>query len=252
MSAAELLKPLPNPALGRTIELNFLGDQKLCSFDCGYCDLGATEVRLNKLKESGLLPTVEQILETARAAFRKIHEKGPMVDSITISGNGEPTVHPDFAEIVRGLIELRDQWLPGKPIALFTNGASLDQRKISEAANKLDQRFVKVDAGNERVFKLMNTPLSRVSLQKVISGIRSLKDVSIQAMFCEGAIDNTQNSDVEDWIEVMALLKPKMIQIQGLSRTPHNTKIIRCEEDTLYTIASKLERRTGIKAIVLP
>ncbi len=246
MSAAEKL------ASKLTVDVNLLGDTKLCSFDCSYCDLGATEVRLNKLKEDGRLPTVEQVLETARSAFRDIHERGPMVESITLSGNGEPTVHPDFPEIVRGLIELRNQWLPGKPFVLYTNGAALDQRRISEAVSKLEECFVKVDAGNERVFKLMNAPLSRVSLQKVISGIRLLNSVSVQAMFCQGATDNTGANDVDDWIEVMALLKPKAVQIQGLSRSPQNSGVVRCDQDTLYTIASKLERRTGIKATVIP
>lgn len=253
MSAAEkLLPPLTSP-LGRIVDVNILGTKaKLCSFDCAYCDLGATEVRLNKLKDEGVLPSVDDVIEAARADFKRIHTVGPMIDTITISGNGEATLHPEFPEIVKALVELRNEWLPGKPIALFTNGALLEQRRICDAANLLDQRFVKLDAGNERVFKTMNTPLSRVTLQKVLGGIRRLKDVSIQAMFAQGAIDNTQSSDIEDWIEVIALLQPKTVWIQGVSRAPQYSAVKHCDEDTLYTIASKLERRTALKAIVLP
>jgi hypothetical protein len=102
------------------------------------------------------------------------------------------------------------------------------------------------------MFKLMNTPLSRVTLQKVIGGIRLLKDLTIQSMFCQGAVDNTGVTDVEDWIEVMAILKPKSVLIQGMSQSPQKKGLIRCDEDTLHTIASKLERRTGLKALILP
>lgn len=259
MSAAESLQSaaavdaLLGSSFGRTVDINLLGTKaKICSFDCAYCNLGPTEIRLNKLKDAGILPTIQEISDSTQTIFREIHERGPMLDTILISGNGEATLHPDFPELVKVLRELRDQWLPKKPIALLTNGSNLDQRRITDAVNLLDHRFVKVDAGNERVFKIMNTPLARVNLQKVLGGIRLLKDVSIQAMFCSGSIDNTGSADVDDWIEVMGLLKPKAIHIQSLSRAPHSAGLIRCDEDTLHTIASKLERRTGLKAIVLP
>lgn len=240
-------------AFGRTIEIDLFGSKtKICSFDCPYCDLGATELRLNKLKEDGVVPSVSEILEDAQKRFREIHEQGPGIDTILISGNGEPTLHPDFPEIVNGLLSLRDVWLPKKPIALLTNGCALDQRRVNEAVNRLDQRIVKVDVGNERLFKVMNAPLSRVTLQKVISGIRLLKDVTVQAMFVQGTIDNTLAHDVEDWIEVVGLLKPKAVFIQGMSQKPHMLGLNRCDEDTLHTIATKLERRTGLKAKILP
>jgi wyosine [tRNA(Phe)-imidazoG37] synthetase (radical SAM superfamily) len=240
-------------AYGRTIEIDLFGAKaKICSFDCPYCDLGATVVRLNKLKDAGFVPTATEILENAQQRFREIHEKGPGVDTILISGNGEPTLHPECPEIVAGLMALRDVWLAKKPIVLFTNGCNLDQRRVNEAVNKLDQRVVKVDVGNERMFKAFNAPLSRVTLQKVISGIRLLKDVTIQAMFVQGSIDNTQAADVEDWIEVVGLLKPKAVHIMGMSRPAHTLGLKRCDEDTLHTIATKLERRTGLKPLIFP
>jgi wyosine [tRNA(Phe)-imidazoG37] synthetase (radical SAM superfamily) len=251
-ATAHSLKPDSSAMFGRTIEIDFFGTKaKICSFDCPYCDLGATEVRLNKLKETGFIPTAAEILESAQKRFREIHEKGPGVDSIVISGNGEPTVHPEFPELTAGLMALRDVWLPKTPIVLFTNGCNLDQRRVHEAVNKVDQRVVKVDVGNERLFKVFNAPLSRVTLQKVISGIRLLKDVTIQAMFTQGSVDNTQSSDLDDWMEVIGLLKPKAVHISSISRPAHTQGLKRCDEDTLHTIASKLERRTGIKATVL-
>ncbi len=239
-------------AFGRTIEIDLFGSKaKICSFDCPYCDLGATQTRLNKLKEQGAVPSSQEILAQAQQRFRDIHEKGPGVDSVIISGNGEPTIHPEFPEIVSGLISLRDIWLAGKPIVLFTNGANLDQRRVNEAVNRLDQRVVKLDAGNERIFKTMAAPLSRVTLQKVISGVRLLKDVTIQAMFVQGAVDNTSSADLEDWIEVVGLLKPHSVQITTITRPTHIAGLKSCDEDTLHTIATKLERRTSLKASVL-
>lgn len=243
--------PFESDRHGRALGINLFGDRgKICSFNCAYCDLGLTEIRLNRLKESGFLPSVEDILAQIRVALRDIHENGPTVDTLIVSGNGEPTLHPEFPEIIAGLLQLRDLWLPGKRIVVLSNGASLDQRKVADAMNRVDERVVKIDGGNEKVFKTLNSPLARVNLAKILSGVKSLKDVTIQSMFCKGVVDNTLNSDIDDWIEVIAILKPKIVHIQGVSRPPAITGILRCDEDTLHTIASKLDRRLGIRAVI--
>ncbi|MES2964551.1 MAG: radical SAM protein [Bdellovibrionota bacterium] len=245
--------PVTSRRFGRSLGINILGEgAKICSFDCPYCHLGPTTTRLNKLKEDGIVPTAAEIAAKITETFRTIHTSGPIVDTVTISGNGEATLHPDFPEIVDRLIEARDAWLPGKQIVLLTNGAAFDSRKIADAANKLDVRIVKIDAGNDKMFKSINAPLARVNLARVIAGTRNLKDFVVQSLFCQGLVDNTRTTDLEDWIEVLAILKPKAVQIHGLSREAAQSGLIRCDEDTLHTIASKLERRTGIKATVTP
>lgn len=252
LSGAILYGPHLSRMFKRFVGVNVLGAVKACTFDCHYCDLGRTQLRLNQLKEHGVLPSVDQIRDGVIESFKAIHQNGPGIDTICLSGNGEPTIHPEFPEVVRVIMAARDLWLPGKPIALLTNGSMLDSRKIVEAANKLDMRVVKLDAGGDKTFKAFNSPLSRTNLAKVITGIRSMKDVTIQSMFCQGAADNTKPQDIEEWLEVIAMLKPMSVQIQGVSRAPANENIIRCDEDTLHTIASLLERRTGIKALVTP
>lgn len=245
--------PIESRRFGKSLGVNILGQEsKFCSFDCPYCHLGPTTARLNRLKEDGVLPSIATITEELTRALQTIHSRGPSVDAITLSGNGEPTLHPDFPEIVNHLLSARNAWLPGKPIVLLTNGAMLDQRKIAEAANKLDSRIVKIDAGNEKTFKMINAPLARVNLARILSGTRNLKDFVVQSFFCQGDVDNTKPADLEDWIEVIAILKPKGVQIHGLSREGARPGLIRCDEDTLHTIASKLERRTGVKALITP
>jgi wyosine [tRNA(Phe)-imidazoG37] synthetase (radical SAM superfamily) len=263
MSAAKVLQPfyedsnhpviygpLEQQPLGHNLGLNILGDVKVCAFDCVYCDLGRTTVRLNRLKSDVTLPSVDEVKTLLEAALRKIHTEGPTVDGIVISGNGEPALHPEFPEIVKSVLDLRGTWLPGKPVTIFTSGAGLDTRKTSDAMNLLDRRLVKFDAGNEKLFKIVNAPLSRTNLARVLSGVRKLRDVTIQSLFFEGNLSNTQATDIDDWIEVIAMIRPKGVYIYGLTRPIEG--LVRCEQDTLYTIASRLERRTQIKAVVLP
>jgi len=238
---------------GTTLGINPLGiGEKACSFNCVYCDLGKTETRLNRVKNGIALPSYSDIEREVTAAFKKIHASGPVVDSIAISGNGEPTLHPEFAEIAKMLTTARDLWLPGKPISLYTNGVGLDTRKISDGANLIDKRIVKIDAGGDRLFKLVNAPLSRTNLARILNGIRNLKDLNTQSLFFEGVISNSQPADIDEWLEVIAMIRPKKVYIQGLSRTAATPGLVRCDENTLYAIASRLERKTQIKAIVFP
>lgn len=245
--------PFPNGHYGSSLGINLLGTQaKVCNFNCVYCDLGKTEVRLNRVKNEIVLPSIEDCERAIQEAFKKIHASGPAVDSIIISGNGEPTLHPDFPEIVKIILTSRDLWLPGRPVVLFTNGVALDTRRFTDAANLLDERVVKIDAGGDKLFKAVNAPLSRTNLARVTNAIQKLKDVTVQSLFFEGSVSNTAAADVDDWLELIAILKPKAVHIYGASRPSSTEGLVRCEEDTLYAIASRLDRKTSIKAIVSP
>lgn len=245
--------PFEQGPLGKVLGINLLNsNEKICSFNCPYCDLGETKIRLNHLKNGENFPSLGQVDSALTEAFRKIHASGPAVDAIVISGNGEPTMHPEFPELIQKIITARDLFLPAKPIHLFTNGAYLDKRKLADAANLLDARHVKLDAGSEKIFKVVNAPLSRTNLARVLSAIRRLKDVSLQSLFFSGPRGNIGNTDVEEWIELVAMIKPKQVYIYGPIRKPAQDDIGICDEDTLYTIASRLERKTQIKAIVTP
>jgi len=245
--------PFANGHYGSSLGVNLLGTQaKVCNFNCVYCDLGKTEVRLNRVKNEIAFPSVEDCERAVQDAFKKIHASGPAVDSIVISGNGEPTLHPEFPEIVKVILSSRELWLPGRPVVLLTNGVALDTRRLTEAANLVDERVVKIDAGGDKLFKAVNSPLSRTNLARVINAIHKLKDVTVQSMFFEGTVCNTAQADVDDWLELIAILKPKAVHIYGLSRPSSTEGLVRCEEDTLYAIASRLERKTSIKALVIP
>lgn len=250
---ADLVYPPEDIApFGKTLVVNFLGQgPKVCSFDCPYCDLGRTFTRLNRLKNEVALPSVDVISKAMTEAFKKIHAEGPAIDSILISGNGEPTLHPEFPELVRALLEARNAWLPGKPIRVMTNGFALDNRKVVDVMNLIEERIVKIDVGNEKMFKAVNAPLSRTDLARVLNGVRKLRDVTIQSMLFKGLVDNTQKSDLDDWMEVIAMIKPKAVILQGLSRPAATPELVRLTEDQIYGIASLVERRTQIKPTVI-
>lgn len=245
--------PIKSRRFGLSLGLNILSDEKkACSFNCGYCDLGKSEVRLNKIKSEISFLSLDQLQIELRNGLAQHRAHTEKIESLLLSGNGEPTIYPLFPEAVAEILKARNEFLPDAKISILTNGAHLDSRKIVEALNLLDDRIVKIDVGNEKLFKAMNAPLSRASLSSLISNMKSLKDFSVQAMFVQGAIDNTLPADLEDWIEVLGLLRPKKVHIHTINRVPSQTGLKPVDEDTLYTIASRLERRTQIKSLVFP
>lgn len=244
--------PIRSRRLGQSLGVNLCGEQKVCSFDCPYCELGLTEVRMNQLKQEDLFPSPTQVGEAVRNRLRHALETNEPLDMLTISGNGEPTLHPEFLECVQAILAARDDWKPGLPVGVLSNGAHCDNRRVVQALNLLDRRMIKIDAGNEQAFKRVNRPLVRANLSKITSGVRRLDSVIVQSLFVQGECDNTQLSDIEEWLEIIGIVRPSLVHLTTISRVPAVPGLKAASEDTLYTIASRLKRKLQIECAVFP
>jgi wyosine [tRNA(Phe)-imidazoG37] synthetase (radical SAM superfamily) len=243
--------PVASRRLGRSLGINLLGaGPKACSYDCLYCDLGFTEVRMRELKAQVSFPTVAEVGEAFRARLTALRDANEGIDNIAIVGNGDPLVYPDLEDVIEILVKIRDELSPGKPLVIMTNGAQIESRRRAQALNKLDERYVKLDAGSDALMKRINNPLIRANVSKVISSVRQLRDTVIQTMFIQGVLDNTTPVHIEDWIECIGLIKPKSVQIYSLARVPAMSGLVKVPEDRLDIIAAQLERRTRIKGTV--
>ncbi len=244
--------PISSRRLGLSLGVNLLGDKKICSYDCSYCELGPTENRMNELKQSEFFPTVAQIGESLRVKLREVTQESIALNNITISGNGEPTLHPEFDQCVDAILAARSDLVPEVPVVILTNGAHCDSRRVVQSLNLLNERIVKVDAGGDLVLKQFNRPLIRANVSKLTAGIRKLDNVIVQSLFVKGAYDNTKNEVLEEWMETIGIIKPKLVQIYTIARIPAESGIIKADEDTLYTIESRLKRKLQIDCAVYP
>lgn len=237
--------------LGQVLDINILGaGSKICSYNCVYCQMGPTTIRLNQIKKETRLPSAADIVREVSNHVSQATGADADFETICLAGNGEPTLHPDFPEIAAALHHARRTAFPQKKLAIRTNASTLESRKILDGVNLFDDRVVKLDVGNDRLFKSFNNPLTRKTLTRLIGDIRGLKDVLIETLFVQGNADNTQPSDLEEWMEVVAMAQPKRVHIRTVASTNNMNGILPCSEDTLYTIASRFERRTQIRAIV--
>jgi wyosine [tRNA(Phe)-imidazoG37] synthetase (radical SAM superfamily) len=242
--------PLRSRRLGLSLGINLLPeDYKLCSFNCVYCQYGWTHEPVvdttHALKD---LPRPAEVAGALERALKAIVRKRQKLGALTFSGNGEPTMHPDFPEIVERAIGLRDQYLPHLKLAALSNSSTVTRPEIRVALDRLDLRIMKLDAGSEEIVHQLNGPAPPFYLKDIVTGLKDLKDVILQSLFVQGRISNADPDSVALWIESLREIHPGLVQVYTLDREPADSRISKVNRPTLEWIASQVRWRAGVKA----
>ena len=248
MNVLELQKgtiygPIASRRLGRSLGINLLPtDRKLCSFDCVYCQYGPTiGSTLSPAREP--FPTVEDVLTAVEAALRA----HPDINYVTFSGNGEPTLHPDFPAIASAVRRLRDRIRPGAELATFSNSTTVHLPRIQEALTIFDAPIMKLDAGDPETLAIINRPAPGVKLEGIIAGLRNVPNLIIQSVLVDGRVTNTQGEAFEAWVEALADVGPARIQIYSTDRPVAEAGVETVPPATLRHIAEEVTARTGLQ-----
>ena len=180
-----------------------------------------------------MFPTLQEIEnETVRFVTKAVKRK-QRIDWITIAGNGEPTLHPKFPEVIRRLLSVRDKLLPGVPVGILSNSSTCHRPEIRQALARLDGRFMKLDAGYP-------------AQKKMIESLRGMKDIVLQSLFFEGHERNTDPAQIRGWIRRVNRIQPKSVQIYTIDRPTRLEGLRRVSKKTLKNIAGQLDRQTGV------
>lgn len=239
--------PFPSRRLGASLGINILPfGVKLCSFNCNYCQCGWTydlsdEASLAKYR----WPSASEVAAALERWLREASGRARF-DAITLAGNGEPTLHPDFLDVVNALLDVRDRHAVGVPLHVLSNGANLHRNEVVAALNLLDERHMKLDAGSESMFLDMNSPTTDIGIWDILQGFKRLKPFIIQTMFTRGRRDNTAPRDVDLWIEAVRKCAPKAVHVYSLARAPADASIVGVPIEELREFARLLTERTGI------
>jgi wyosine [tRNA(Phe)-imidazoG37] synthetase (radical SAM superfamily) len=245
--------PVVSRRLGLSLGINLLPTHsKYCSFNCIYCECGWTPENMSLIPE---LPPRELVSQYLEYRLKELVEEDHIPDALTFAGNGEPTMHPDFAGIVEDTLALRDKYLPGVKVAILSNASMIHKPEVFKALEKLDSNIQKLDVGFERLFLQFNNPVIPVRFMDLVSDLKKFNGkVIIQTMFLRGnyngkTIDNTTDLEVNGWLEHLAGIRPSLVMIYPISRaTPvHDLEKIAIFE--LEKIAEKV-RKLGIEAKV--
>jgi len=186
------------------------------------------------------LEQVEEELEKALGDIRDIN-------FITFSGNGEPTLHPQFPEIVEVVRRIRDRRCPQVKLAILSNSSMVSDGKVQQALGLLDVRILKLDAGTEKVFRRINRPCPSISFEEIVRGLQRMEDVILQTVLVTGLISNSNNRELSDWMERVAEIRPREVQIYSTDRPPaEGDQVQRVDRERLEQIAQEATRRTGV------
>lgn len=244
--------PIKSRRFGESLGINLLPlENKVCNFNCIYCECGWTDLKQTKV----VYFSFKKIIQAIEKRFIELSNSKQKIDSITFAGNGEPTMNPDFFEIIQVTVKLRNKYLPTVKITVLSNAALLGNKKVAEALMLVDNRIMKLDAGSNQLFNEINMPLSHKDVQWYIQKLKMFNgNVSIQTIFLKGHhngkyIDNTTPEELNLWLKALTEINPKEVMIYTIDRETPADKLERISTKTLNSICD-LVLAHGINAKV--
>lgn len=241
--------PIHSRRLGVSLGVNLMPiTAKLCTFDCVYCECG-----WNQPVSHPSLPTREEVRIALESQLSIAVEP---IDVITFSGNGEPTLHPDFLGIIQDTCALRDQYCPKAKVSVLSNSTQLGRTDVIEALRLCDNRILKLDSAIDATMRLIDKPVNAQLTVKQIAQWLSIfdGDFTLQTCFLRGeyqgqTIDNTTPEELTAWYEMMDYLHPKQVMIYVIDRVTPLETLEKIPAETMEKIAIPL-REKGIDVIV--
>lgn len=245
--------PVRSRRLGVSLGVNLLPvNGKLCTFDCIYCECGYN----SQGRGSGRLPEREEVKEALEEKLKQMKQEGTAPDVITFAGNGEPTLHPRFEEIIEDTLRLRDLYFPRAKVSVLSNATRIGAEPVFRALNKVDNNILKLDSVVPSTLRILNNPnLSSFSLEELIGNLKRFRgNLIIQTMFVRGkhnglAVDNTTEEEVNGWLEALKEIDPRMVMIYTLDRPTPEKELVKLSVAELEAIAEKV-RKAGFNVSV--
>lgn len=210
--------PIFSRRLGSSLGVNILPSVgKLCNFDCVYCECGWNK---DGAVEGRRFPELHEVEQALEAKIRKAAEDGVPVDSITFSGNGEPTMHPDFAKVIDVTLRLRDEFFPQAKVSVLSNATLLGRDDVREALMRVDNPILKIDASSQELVQQINNPVGTYRLGDVLENMRKFDGKFIlQTMFLRSQeFDTVASGALEAWMDIVRMLRPRQVMVYTIDR----------------------------------
>jgi wyosine [tRNA(Phe)-imidazoG37] synthetase (radical SAM superfamily) len=246
--------PVWSRRLGESLGINLLPtNRKICNFNCVYCECGLTPAGA----EPAGFPHAGEVKERLIKRLEEMKEKGEYLDSITFAGNGEPTMHPDFARIIDETLETRNRIFPEAKVTVLSNATLANDAIIFGALQKADLNILKLDSAIEDTLLHINCPRGHFNMAEMIETLKRFQGkLVIQTLFFRGfynnrLIDNTTEDELGAWTEILRQVNPEYVMIYSIARDTAVEGLNRIPADELEKIARRLQHE-GIAVQVTP
>lgn len=242
--------PIHSRRLGVSLGVNLTpNDGKICTFDCLYCEAGFNA----QGQGTTGFPSRESVAEKLENKLREMKESGSPLDVITFSGNGEPTVHPEFPGIIDDTLRIRDKYYPDAKVSVLSNATRAGRPEIFKALLKVDNNIQKLDSAiTETIHRLDRPTLPHLTAEKIIGELREFGDRCIvQTMLLRGEydgkeIDNTTPEEINALIEAYRRIGPREVMIYSIDRQTPARNLVKVPREELEAIAKRITEETGI------
>lgn len=237
--------PVHSRRLGISLGINLMpADGKICTFDCIYCECGFNNDHKTKTPH----PAREVVAKALEAKLKEMLREKVHPDVLTFAGNGEPTSHPHFAEIIDDTIRLRNEYCPQAKISVLSNSTFIHRPKIHEALSKVDNNILKLDTISPSYINKVDRPVQpSYDVNRIIAGIKAFNGQAIiQTMFLKGTteggedVDNTSESFIAPWLEAVKEIAPREVMIYTIDRETPDRFLRKATHEELDAIRDRV------------
>ena len=235
--------PVHSRRLGISLGINLLpADGKVCSFDCIYCECGFNEDHRPLLP----LPTREEVAQKLETKLQQMVTDGQLPDVLTFAGNGEPTCHPHFAEIIADTIRLRNEYCPKAKVSVLSNSTMIHRPQVHDALMQVDNNILKLDTVDPAYINKVDHPNGTYDVNLIIDRLKAFQGhVIIQTLFMRGecngeSVDNTGDEYVNPWLEAVKTIAPQQVMIYTIDRETPTQGLLKATHEQLDQIRDRV------------
>ena len=238
--------PVHSRRLGISLGINLMpADGKVCTFNCIYCECGLNQDHRPTLP----IPTREQVAERLEAKLQEMVAEGQLPDVLTFAGNGEPTCHPHFAEIIGDTIRLRNQYCPQAKVSVLSNATMIHRQSVHDALMLVDNNILKLDTVDPIYINKVDCPTGAYDVNAIIEHMKAFNGhIIIQTMFMRGSlsdlrgesVDNTGDEFVNPWLEAVKAIAPQQVMIYTIDRETPTQGLLKATHEQLDAIRDRV------------
>lgn len=239
--------PVHSRRLGLSLGINLLPfGRKVCPFNCIYCECGATTDTPERIQDTYKACTAFPTREEVHQAVATALQTHSGINAITFSGHGEPTLHPQFPDIVQAVRELRNTYQPQANVAVFSSSVHMMQPRPRAGIDLCDLRILKLDAGDDETFHAINRPSQNLHIEQIIYELARMPSIIIQTCLVDGPVQNIRGEPWEALIHAIYTIAPTYVQLYSIDRPTAVPWVQPIPPENLQQRASEMQVRTGV------
>jgi len=231
--------PIFSRRLGNSLGINLLPREgKICNFDCIYCECGWN----SDGRGDTVIPSAKEVHDRLEAKLTELSASGTPIDSITFSGDGEPTLNPQFPQIIDDTLALRDRIYPSAVVSVLSNATRIHIPEIFQALCKVDNPILKIDAPTDELAGKINNPAPGYSVERVVEAMKQFNgNFVLQTMFLKsGSFDSSSPQVIEGWMKIVREVRPREIMVYTIDRPTPDKNLKKFTADEMRELVKPL------------